>query len=227
MTTATDPSHTRSAKSIDRECSTGGIVTDPRDGWTGNLFGDDDGQPWHFWLVWVGVVIWLLIAVGVLVVRVAVARTLPAENQWIFEHGRPCSLHVSPFSRSGAEGESWPTFIAIEESLPDDRAAMIHAALRSWLSNGEVQDELDRGVLTDRSVISSQELFGDDAAGGYYASSIPEFGSADHFTAHRWVLISEPRDPDDGLNVTTVPLEAKRERIRRRIRAKRGASVGE
>lgn len=194
-----------------------GIITDPRDGWTGNLFADDDGQPWHFWLVWAGVIIWLLIAVGVLALRIAVARTLPAEHEWIFRHGRPCSLHVSPFARSGGEGESWPTFIAIDESLPDDRAAMIHRALHTWLSDGEAQDELERGVLAERSVISSQELFGDIAAGGYYVSSIPEFGSADHFAAHRWVLITEPRDPDDALHVTTVPLEEKREKIRRRL----------
>jgi len=194
-----------------------GIITDPRDGWTGNLFSDDDGQPWHFWLVWVGVVIWLLVAVGVLVLHIAVARTLPAEHEWILRHGRPCSLHASPYARSGGEGETWPTFIAIDESLPDGRAALIHQALHSWLAGGDVQGELEGGALADRSVISAQELFGDDAVGGYYLSGIPEFGSADHFSAHQWVLITPPRDPDDEPNVTTVPLEKKREKIRRRL----------
>ena len=201
-----------------------GTVTDPGDGWTGNLFDDDTiGNLWNYWLVWVAVAIWLLIAIGVLALRVYVASEVRADNQWIYEHGVPWAIHVSPFMRSGGEGESWPTFIGTDHRVPDEKAARIHAALRSWLSNAEVQWELDSGSLQTRSVITSQELFGADAAGGGYIASVPGFGSADHFAAHEWVLLTEPRDGDGGANeptVTTVPLEEKRQKIRRKLRTK-------
>jgi len=204
-----------------------GTITDPGDGWTANLFDDEaTGNPWNFWLVWVGVVVWLLIAIGVLLIRVAVASEVRADNQWIYEHGVPWTIQLSPYARSGAEGESWPTFIATDHRLSDERAAKIHAAFRSWLSDAEVQWELDSGALQRRSVIRSEELFGDAVTGGCYIASVPGFGSADHFAAHEWVLLTEPRDRDgdrdtaDEPIVTTVPLEEKRQKIRRKLRAK-------
>lgn len=199
-----------------------GTITDPGDGWTGNLFDDDStGNIWNYWLVWVAVAIWLLIAIGVLVLRVYVASEVRADNRWIYQHGAPWTIHVSPLARSGGEGETWPTFIGIDRRMPDEKAARIHAALRSWLSDAEVQHELDSGSLQTRSVIRSEELFGDDAAGGCFISSVPGFGSADHFAAHEWVLLTEPRDGQGGEpTVTTVPLEEKRQKIRRKLRAK-------
>ena len=204
-----------------------GTITDPGEGWTGNLFDDDSiGDLWNYWLVWVAVVVWLLVAIGVLLIRVAVAADVRADNRWIYEHGVPWTIRVSPFARSGGEGESWPTFIGIDHRLSDERAARIDAALRSWLSDAEVQWELDSGALQRRSVIRSEELFGDDVAGGCYIAAVPGFGSADHFAAHEWVLLTEPRDRDDVRDaageptVTTVPLEEKRRKFRRKLRAK-------
>lgn len=208
-----------------------GTITDPGDGWTGNLFDDDStGNLWNYWLVWVAVAVWLLIAIGVLLVRVAVAAEVRRDNQWIYEHGVPWTVHVSPLARSGGEGETWPTFIGIDHRVPDEQAARIHAALRSWLSDAEVQWELDSGPLQRRSVIRSEELFGDDVTGGCYIAAVPGFGSTDYFAAHEWVLLTEPRDRDgdrddaDEPTVTTVPLPEKRQKIRRKLRAKSARS---
>ena len=199
-----------------------GTITDPGDGWTGNLFDDDvSGDPWNFWLVWVGVSIWLLIAIGVLVLRVSVTSEVRADNEWIYQKGVPVSIHRSPYNRAGGEAETWPTFIGIDHRVSDETAARIHHALYAWLSSHEVQGELDSGALRERPVIASEELFGDQAAGGYYIDSIPGFGSDNHFAAHQWVLLTEPRDPDASeMSVTTIPLEETREKIRKKLRRK-------
>lgn len=199
-----------------------GIITDPGDGWTGNLFDEDtSGNPWNFWLVWVAVAIWLLIAIGVLVLRVSLTSAVRADNQWILQHGVPCSIHRSPHLRSGGEGEAWPTLIGIDHRLADEQAARIHRALHDWLSDNEVRADLDGGIMRDRTVLSSREIFGDQAAGGYYIESSAGLSMASDFDTHEWVLITEPRDPESGqLSVTTVPREEKLQKIRRKLRAK-------
>jgi len=205
-----------------------GIITDPGDGWSADPFGGSGSRLWNGWFVWVAVAVWLLIMIGVLLVNIAAAAEVRADNAWIFAYGIPYSIHISPYRSTGGEGESWPTFIGIDHRLPDKKAFVVHQALHDWLSQSEVQTELESGSLSRRSVISAQELFGDDAEGGYYIESIPGFGSDDHFAAHRWVLITEPRDPasEDGPTVTTVPLEEKREKIRRRLRVKHPTNAG-
>lgn len=197
-----------------------GIVTDPGEGWTGNLFDEDaSGNLWNFWLIWVAVIVWLLIAIGVLVFRASLTSDVRAENEWIFEHGVPCSIHRSPHLRRGAEGGGWATLIAIDHRLPDDEAARIYRALHAWLSDDEVDADLDDEVMRERTVLSSREIFGDAAAGGYYVESSSGLSTASDIDAHRWVLITEPRDKASGrLTVTTVPTDAKRQKIRRKLR---------
>lgn len=199
-----------------------GTITDPGDGWTGNLFDDDTtGNLWNYWLIWVGVSVWLLIAIGVLALRVSITSEVRADNEWIYQKGVPVSIHRSPYDRAGGEGETWPTFIGIDHSVSDEKAARIHHALYAWLSSQEVQGELDSGAMRESPVIASRELFGDQAAGGYYISSIPGFGSDSYFAAHEWVLLTEPRDPDAAeMSVTTIPLEETRQKIRKKLRRK-------
>ncbi|MGO1850417.1 hypothetical protein [Microbacterium sp.] len=198
-----------------------GLITDPGAGLTGNLFDDDStGNLWNFWLVWVFVAVWLFIAIGILLLRVGITSEVRADNEWIYRHGVPCSIHLSPFARSGGEGESWPTFIGIDHRLSDEHAARIHQAFHNWLSDPEVQGELDSGSLQTRNVIASEELFGGAAVGGYYLSSLPGFGSASDFAAHEWALLTVPREAGGAMSVTTVPRDEKRAKIRRKIRAK-------
>lgn len=197
-----------------------GMVTDPGDGWAADPFDDSGGQIWNSWLAWVAVAVWLLIATGILLLRVGITSEVRADNEWIFQHGVPCSIHLSPFARSGGEGESWPTFIGIDHRLSDEHAASIHQAFHDWLSDPEVQGELDSGSLQTRDVIASEELFGGAAAGGYYLSSLPGFGSASDFAAHEWALLTAPREAGGDMSVTAVPREEKRARIRRKVRAR-------
>src|SRR5690625_2972502 len=53
-----------------------GSIADPRDGWTGTFFPVENNEPpWNFGLGWAAVTVWLLIMVGVLVVRLSVFRS--------------------------------------------------------------------------------------------------------------------------------------------------------
>ncbi|RII20509.1 hypothetical protein DSC45_04715 [Streptomyces sp. YIM 130001] len=75
-------------------------------------------------------------------------------------------------------------------------------------------------------MISSTELFGEEAAGGFYLRSVPGFGPAEDVEAHRWVVLTEPRDGEGDATVTTVPRDRKLQRIRRKLHpkaARRGA----
>ncbi|WP_326698505.1 hypothetical protein OG909_14940 [Streptomyces sp. NBC_01754] len=202
-----------------------GMITDPGDGWTGNLFDDDSsGQLWNFWLVWVGVLVWLVVAIGVLVLRVSMTGQVRRENEWIYRHGMPCTIHRSPYDRDGGESGRWPTFIALDHRLDDERAARIHRALSTWLGRAEVQAILD--VRPESTVISSSEIFGPEIEGGWYVETAPGFGTADEFAEHRWILVTEPRDPQQNRpTVTTVPLKKKLLKTRAKLRRK-AARVG-
>lgn len=195
-------------------------VTDPTgQGWGKHFFGESvDAWPtWFVWSVWIGVFVWLFIAVGVLVVRLWVRREVLADNMWIFEHGVPCTIHRAPYSRSSGEGDSFPTFIALDYRLDRLQAARIHEALRTWIS------KVGEDSLSD--IIPAERLFGPAANGGWYLPSIPGFGSAEDFAAHQWVLITNPKDPEETLpTVTTVPQgeTLRRLRTKARRRAKRG-----
>lgn len=197
-----------------------GTITDPGEGWTGNLFDDaNNGQLWNFWLVWVGVAIWLLITVGVLLFRLSVLRDLRAENEWVFEHGVAHSIHRASVDYDNGEG-SWATYIALDHRLDDQQAARIHAAFEQWVS--------ETGIPPARSKpISSQSLFGAQAAGGRFILHLPVSTTAGATTDHEWMLITEPRDDESDVIMTPVPVPKKLARIRRRIRRKaerRGAS---
>lgn len=148
------------------------------------------------------------------------------DNQWIFEHGTAHTI-PPPFTRDGGEGFVSPTFIAIDHRVDDAQAARIHQAPHTWLSDGTVQEQLSRRTLRQpQGVIAAQEIFGPEATGGYYVESVPGFGSADDFEAHRWVLVTEPRDGQSEPNVTTVPYGKKLRRIRSKLRRRAARRSG-
>ncbi|WP_406409544.1 hypothetical protein OG923_12005 [Streptomyces halstedii] len=207
-----------------------GTVTHPGGhDWVGTVFGETvHGPPWSHWFVWAIVGIWLLIALGVLALRTNLASEVRKDNQWIFEHGTAHTIHRSPFTHDGGEGFTSPTFIAIDHRIDDAQAARIHQALYTWLSDGTVQEQLSRRTLRrPQGVIAAQDIFGPEATGGYYVESVPGFGSADDFEAHRWALVTEPRDERSEPNVTTVPCGKKLRRIRSKLRRRAARRSGQ
>jgi hypothetical protein len=202
-----------------------GAITNPTGiGWVVTVFGESvQAGLWSYWIVWVGIIIWLLGAVAVLAFRVwLVAPDVRKDAEWIYAHGVAPSSHPSPYEATDGEGGTWPTFVAIDHRLPEEDAARVFRALEAWLSQSDVQGELEFGSLQGRSLITSAELFGPPGAGGLYLGSIPGFGSVGDFLEHEWVLVSDPRDPDDdgagGKHVTTVPTEPELRKIRARLR---------
>ena len=204
-----------------------GAITNPTGiGWSGTVFGESvQAGPWSYWIVWVGIVIWLLGAVAVLALRVWVAAPEARRDaEWIYAHGIAHSIHPSPYKSTDGEGGAWLTFIAIDHRLPEEKAAKVFRALHDWLSQSDVQGELEFGPLQERAPITSAELFGPRGAGGLYLGTISGFGSVGGFLEHEWVLVSDPRDPDDDgasrKHVTTVPPAADLRKIRAQVRRK-------
>ncbi|MDQ0613448.1 hypothetical protein QF046_001089 [Microbacterium sp. W4I4] len=183
--------------------------------WSKNFFGEsaDVWPTWFLWCVWIGAFIWLLIAVGVLLLRLSVRKDDLAEHVRIFQHGIPCTIHRAPHDRSGGDGDSSPTFIALDHRLDEHQAARIHEALRNWIA------KVGDGWLDD--IIPAERLFGPEARGGWYLPWIPGFGSAEDFAAHQWVLITAPKDPEDPApTVTTIPQSDAFRRLRAKARRK-------
>lgn len=189
-----------------------GSITDPGDGWKGNIFDDQEtGQPWNLWLVWVGVAIWLLIAVGVLFLRLSVYANLRVENQWIYEHGVAHSIHRASVDYDDGEASGWPTYIALDRRLDDQQATRIHEAFEQWLS-------LTGLPPSGSGPISSSALFGVQAKGGYFFLHLPVSQTAGVTTEHRWLLITEPRDGEGDIIVTPVPVAKQLRKIRTKLR---------
>lgn len=193
-----------------------GIVTAPGEGWTGDLFdGEDSGQPWNFWLVWAGVGVWLLIAIGVLLLRLSVWRHLGAENARIFEHGVAHSIHRASVDYDDGEAAGWPTYIVLDHRLDDRQATRIHEAFEQWLKTSGTPP-------SGSGPISSETLFGSRARGGYFFLHLPVSQTAGETAEHRWLLITEPSGSDDagGVTATPVPVPKRLRRIRSRLRRK-------
>lgn len=161
-----------------------GTITDPA--------GFNAGEHWGFWLICIGGFIWLLVAIGVTVYRVrSYPRRRRESDQQVFEHSIVCEVHRSPYYFDGGEGASTPGRILIDHSVTDAQAARIIAALRSWVSQQDVEQELGYGSLREYRCIASEEVFGRDAAGGYFTASGAEEGG--------WVILTEtPEDAREG-----------------------------
>lgn len=189
-----------------------GTITDPGDGWTGNLFDKEgSGELWNFWQVWVGVTIWLLIAVAVLLLQLSVHADLRGENEWIFQHSTAHSIHRASVDYDDGEAPGWATYIALDHHLDDALAALIHEAFERWISSVGLPP-------SGSGPISSELLFGAAARGGYFFLQLPVSQTAGQTTDHRWMLITEPRDSGSELLVTPVPVGHKFRRLRGRAR---------
>lgn len=175
-----------------------GTISDPA--------GFDAAEHWDFWLICIGGLIWLLIAIGVTVHRVrSYPRRRRESDQRTFTHSIVCEVHRSPYYFDGGEGSSTPGRILVDHTVPDAQAARIVGALRVWVSQPDVEQELGYGSLREYRCIASEEVFGPDAAGGYFAASDAEEGG--------WVLLTEtPADAGNGdepawrhADLTTIP----------------------
>ena len=161
----------------------------------------DAGPDGFFWALWVAAFIWLLVSIGVLVHRLSIRKDDLASHERIYRHGVLCTLHRAPWDRSGGEGDTYPTFIALDHRLDDHGAARIHQALRTWIT---AVTTIDTSCLDE--VVPAEQLFGTEAEGGWYLPSISGFGTAEDFAAYQWVLITAPKDSEAAhLMVTTVP----------------------
>jgi len=166
------------------------------------------------WVLWPAAFVWLLVSVGVLVFRLSIRRQDLASHHRIYRDGILHTLHRAPWDISGGEGESTPTFIALDHWLDDRAAARIHEALRSWIT---AVTSVDTSCLNE--IISAERLFGTQARGGWYLPYIPGFGTAEEFAAHQWVLITAPSGPEEPYPlVTTVPHGKRFQRMRAKAR---------
>ncbi|WP_300267700.1 hypothetical protein [Microbacterium sp.] len=73
-------------------------------------------------------------------------------------------------------------------------------------------------------------MFGSQATGGYFILQLPVSQTADETTEHQWMLITEPRNGDDGgagdVIVTPVPVAKRLKKIRTRLQQKAERSAG-
>ncbi|WP_449276723.1 hypothetical protein [Leucobacter sp. GX24907] len=198
-------------------------VADPTgSGWSITINGENR-DTWPGWvppLAWVGVSVWLLVAVGVLLFRLSLLRDLHAENEWIFAHGVAHSIHRASADYDDGEAR-WATYIALDHRLDEEQASRIHAAFEAWLAREDLPP-------SGSKPISSQALFGAQAAGGYFILRLPVSAIAGTTAEQQWMLITEPRENADssgGVIITPVPVPKKLERIRRKLlrRAERRA----
>ncbi|MFD5225583.1 hypothetical protein ACFWHT_08185 [Microbacterium sp. NPDC058342] len=176
----------------------------------------DSWPEWVLWLIWGGVALWLLIAIGVLVLRLSILRDLRTENAWVYEHGVAYSIHRTSVDHDDGEGV-WATYIALDHRLDSKRAARIYHAFERWLTQGGMPP-------AGSKPISSATLFGSEAAGGYFILHLPVPATAGDTAEHRWMLITEPHqddnDSDGEVLVTPVPVPKKLEKIRRKLHRK-------
>jgi len=184
-------------------------ITDPTGADVNITINDEsvDGWPtWLVWLLWFGVGIWLFVAIGVLLLRLSVFRDLRAENQWIYERGVAHSIHRASVDYDDGEA-SWPTYIVLDHRLDDEKAARIHEAFEQWLSLAALPP-------SGSAPVPSARLFGAQAEGGYFFLHLPVSQTADATTEYRWLLITRPRDTEDDLIVTPVPVAKRLRKIR-------------
>ncbi len=198
------------------------MITDPTGaGWsiTANGASRDTWLAWVPWLAWIGVTVWLLTAIGVLLLRLSALGDLRAENEWIFEQGVAHSIHRACIDYDDGEAR-WATYIALDYRLDDQRAARIHAAFELWLFQAGLPP-------SGSKPISSTTLFGEQAQGGYFILHLPVSTTAGETTAHKWLLITQPQDDERDVIVTPVPIPKKLAKIRctlHRKAARRSAS---
>ncbi|MFG2564069.1 hypothetical protein ACGFR6_01360 [Streptomyces sp. NPDC048567] len=181
----------------------------------------DAGPDGFFRALWVAAFVWLLVSVGTLVLRLRIRREDLAGHERIHRHGVLCTLHRAPWDRSGGEGDSSPTFIALDHRLDDRAAERIHQALHTWIT---AVTAVDTSCLDE--ILPAERLFGTEAKGGWYLPFVPGFGTSEDFAAHRWVLITAPKDAEDAHPVVTTVAQGKAfQRMRAKARRQTARSA--
>lgn len=149
-------------------------------------FAGDEIDP----LLWVAAGGLLAVTVGILVFR---ATFYPRWYRESLEHelktGILCDVYGSPLTIPGGDSDS-STNILIDVRAPDDQAARIAEALRVWAERPGAADSWGQEPgWTVYRALTSAELFGDDAAGGFIVRdcSVEPGG---------WVLVSESQEPE-------------------------------
>ena len=191
-------------------------IADPTgQGWNKSFFGEsvEVWPSWFLWLVWIGMGVWLLIAVGVLLLRTSAWKDLGVENRRIFEHGVAHSIHRASVDHDDGEAGGWATYIALDHRLGDRQAARIHEAFEQWLRSGGLPP-------SGSAPVSSATLFGAQAKGGYFFLHLPVSQTAGSTTEHQWMLITEPSDGErtGDVIVTPVPVWKRLRKIRAKLR---------
>lgn len=183
----------------------------------------DSWPAWLIWLFWIGAAVWLLVAIGVLLLRLSVLSDLHSENEWAYEHGVAHSLHRTSVDYDDGEVGGWPTYIALDHGLDDKKAARIHEAFEQWLALAGLPP-------SGSNPISSTRLFGEHAKGGYFILHLPVSETAGVTSQYRWMLIAEPREDDGEMIVIPVPVKRQLQKIRAKLRrraTRRGDTVDE
>lgn len=191
-----------------------GSITSPYEGPTGGFFADDDSG--SLWL-YIAVSVWLLVAVGVLVRRLFLFHGLREENEWIFQHHVPHSIHRTSLDRDDGDSGGWATYIALDHRINDQCATEICEAFERWLRTTGLPP-------SGSEPISSATLFGPQLAGGWFFLHLPVSQTAGETTEYEWMLITEPRESEgsDAVDVivTPVPPRKRLQRMRARLRRK-------
>ncbi|GAB3631230.1 hypothetical protein GCM10027421_05830 [Microbacterium shaanxiense] len=143
-----------------------------------------DSPDGGMWILWVAVGVWLTIGTALLI-RVRLSPPLPDDAEravWIAEHGIPCEIYGSPFAHSNGEFSDTPGLILIDHRTTDAQSTRIVAAYRQWLRRNDTYQELQHGRLRTHGILASEEIFGLEAKGGYFAE-----GGFDH---DGWALLA-------------------------------------
>lgn len=141
-------------------------------------------------LLWAVAGVLLIATVGVLVYRATFYPRWHRQSlEQELETGVLCDVYESPLTIPGGDSDS-TTNILIDVRTPDDRAARIAEALRIWTGRSGAADAWGQEPgWTVYRALTSAELFGEAAAGGFVVRDCPvEPGG--------WALVSENQEPE-------------------------------
>lgn len=165
--------------------------------------------------LWAAVGLALAITLGILVFR---ATFYPRWRGEGLEHelseGVLCDVVDSPMTIPGGDVDS-TTAIAVVVDLPSDQAERIVEALRRWAAQDEARAAWGQEPgWTVYRALTSAELFGEDAAGGFLVRDCPAEPGA-------WLLVSPaqggdyPDAPYRDADVTRITLPKQRRGVPR------------
>ncbi|MFB7915429.1 hypothetical protein [Streptomyces sp. NPDC056061] len=141
-------------------------------------------------------VLWSVAVLGLVVapvlwwlLRLGAGVQLAHECEQVMRAGVLCDVFASPLSWSSGDGET-DTRILIDATVPDDRAARILAALTLCASRPGAEHAFGpEPGWTLYIAVTSAELFGDEAAGGYLVRDLSA-------SPGEWALLIPEEEPE-------------------------------